>query len=89
MDKLIEELKTQADYVLFDCPPIIAVTDAAVLARKMDGVLLVISAGRTKRDHATKAKTLLEKVNANIVGVVLTNIKAEPSLYRYYSQRDK
>jgi len=89
MDAIVEELKAQAEYVLFDCPPIVAVTDAAVLARKVDGVLLVVSAGRTKRDHAANAKSLLEKVNANILGVVLTNVKVEASLYRYYSQQDK
>ena len=89
MDAIIEELKGQAEYVLFDCPPIVAVTDAAVLARKVDGVLLVVSAGRTKRDHAANAKSLLEKVNANILGVVLTNVKVEASLYRYYSQQEK
>ncbi len=89
MDAIIEELKGQAKYVLFDCPPIVAVTDAAVLARKVDGVLLVVSAGRTKRDHAANAKSLLEKVNANILGVVLTNVKVEASLYRYYSQQEK
>jgi len=89
MDAIVEELKAQAEYVLFDCPPIVAVTDAAVLARKVDGVLLVVSAGRTKRDHAANAKSLLEKVNANILGVVLTNVKVEASLYRYYSQQEK
>ncbi|MBI4319068.1 MAG: CpsD/CapB family tyrosine-protein kinase [Chloroflexi bacterium] len=83
MDKLIEALKAEADYVLFDCPPILAVTDAAVLARKVDGVLLVFSTGKTKRDHAAKAKVLLEKVNANILGVVLNNVKLDSSLYRY------
>src|SRR3990172_12895537 len=89
MDAIIEELKGQAKSVLSDCPPIVAVTDAAVLARKVDGVLLVVSAGRTKRDHAANAKSLLEKVNANILGVVLTNVKVEASLYRYYSQQKK
>ncbi len=83
MEKLIGTLKAEADYVLFDCPPILAVTDAAVLARKVDGVLLVFSSGRTKRDHASRAKLLLEKVNANILGVVLNNVKLDSSQYRY------
>jgi non-specific protein-tyrosine kinase len=84
MEKVIETLKAESDYVLFDCPPIMAVTDAAVLGRKMDGVLLVVRAGKTKRDHASRAKALLEKVNAHLLGVVLTNAKLEAGLYSYY-----
>ncbi len=83
MGKIIESLKAQADFVLFDSPPILAVTDAAVLARKVDGVLLVISAGKTKRDRAVKAKTMLDKVNAKVLGVVLNNAKLDSSLYGY------
>jgi len=83
MDKILEMLKSGADFVLFDCPPILAVTDAAVLARKVDGVLLVVSAGKTKREHASKAKLLLDKVNANVVGVVLNNAKFDNALYKY------
>lgn len=89
MEKIIEALKAQAEVIFFDSPPIIAVTDAAVLSRKVDGVLLVVSVGQTKRDHALKAKQLLEKVNARILGVALNNAKLEPSLYRYYSQRGR
>jgi capsular exopolysaccharide synthesis family protein len=85
MGELIAALQGQADVILFDAPPIVAVTDAAVLASKVDAVLLVISAGRTKRDHARKAKALLEKVNARLVGTVLNNVKGESSLYQYYS----
>jgi non-specific protein-tyrosine kinase len=86
MERLLEMLKAEAEFVLFDCPPIIAVTDAAVLARRVDGVLLVVSAGKTRREHAARAKSQLEKVNANIIGVVLNNVKADRNLYQYYSQ---
>jgi non-specific protein-tyrosine kinase len=85
MDRIIETLRTLADIVLFDAPPMIAVTDAAVLGVKMDGVLLVVSAGKTKRDHALRAKSLLEKVNAKVLGVVLNNVKFDGSLYQYYT----
>ena len=60
-------------------------TDAAVLGAKMDGVLLVVSAGRTKRDHALRAKRMLEKVNAKVLGVVLNNVKFDGSMYLNYS----
>jgi non-specific protein-tyrosine kinase len=77
MGELIERLQTEADMVLFDTPPVIAVTDAAVLATHMDGVLLVFRAGSTRRDRAREARRLLEKVKANIVGVVLNNARHE------------
>jgi Mrp family chromosome partitioning ATPase len=56
-----------------------------VLSAKMDGVLLVVSAGKTRREHALRAKRLLEKVNAKVLGVVLNNVKLDGSLYRYYA----
>ena len=84
VDKVIEKLLAQADIVLFDAPPIIAVTDAAVLGAKVDGVLLVISAGKTRRDHAERAKELLEKAKVRIVGVTLTNAPKDSSLGSYY-----
>lgn len=86
MTEVINKLKAQADYVLFDSPPIIAVTDAAVLASRVDGVILVIKAGETKRELAQKAKALLEKVNANLLGVVLNNVRYDASLHRYYAE---
>ncbi len=85
MDRIIESLRSAADVVLFDSPPTIAVTDASVLGAKVDGVLLVVSAGKTKRDHALRAKTMLQKGNAKVLGVVLNNVKFDGSLYQYYS----
>ncbi len=87
MAEVIEQLKTEADYVLFDSPPVVVVTDAAVLASKVDGVMMVIYAGRTKRELAKKAKALLDKVNANIIGVVLNNVKYDSSLHKYYAEQ--
>jgi capsular exopolysaccharide synthesis family protein len=89
MEEIISLLVEQADIILFDAPPIIAVTDAAVLSSKVDGVLLVINAGGTKRDHAQSAKILLEKVNARLVGVVLNNVRFDTSLHRYYAEQDQ
>ncbi|MBX6772396.1 MAG: CpsD/CapB family tyrosine-protein kinase [Chloroflexi bacterium] len=84
MERIIESLRGAAEVVLFDSPPTIAATDAAVLAAKVDGVLLVVSVGRTKRDHVVRAKQLLAMVNAKVLGVVLNNVKFDGSLYRYY-----
>lgn len=86
MQAAINTLKGQADFLLLDTPPIIAVTDAAVLAPQVDGVLLVINAGHTRRDLARRAKGLLDKVGANILGVVLNNAQLERDYYKYYGQ---
>jgi len=85
MTEIIATLLERADMVLFDAPPVIAVTDAAVLAAKVDGVLLVLRAGKTKREHVERAKALLEKVNARVVGTVLTNVPPDASLQYYYA----
>jgi capsular exopolysaccharide synthesis family protein len=83
MEAVIARLRAEADIVLFDTPPVVAVTDAAVLATKVDGVLLVFQAGKTSRDRARRARQMLEKVKANIIGVVLNNAAVEQG-YGYY-----
>jgi non-specific protein-tyrosine kinase len=87
MAGLIQTLREQADMVLFDAPPVIAVTDAAILASQVDGVLLVLNAGVTRREHAQRARAALDKVNARLVGTVLNNVKLDTSLYGYYSNQ--
>jgi capsular exopolysaccharide synthesis family protein len=77
MNDIIGLLKARANYVLFDVPPVLAATDAALLGAKLDGVLLVTQAGHTRRDHAAQAKQALERVHVRIVGTVLTNAPRE------------
>lgn len=84
VDRVIERLKAQADMILFDAPPVIAVTDAAVLGAKVDGVLLVVQTGKTRREHAERAKHILEQARVRIVGVTLTNAPRDSSLGGYY-----
>ena len=74
MRALIDELTDHADVVIFDVPPVIAVTDAALLAPAVDGALLVVSMGQTPREIVRQAKEQLEKVNATILGVVANRI---------------
>ena len=83
MELVIERLRSQADIVLFDTPPIVAVTDAAALATRVDGVLLVFQSGKTSRDRARQSREILEKVKANIIGVVLNNAHIEQG-YGYF-----
>ena len=73
MNEIIAALKQRADYVLFDSPPVLAATDAALLGIKLDGALLAIRAGETRRDHTAQARQALERVHVRVVGAVLTD----------------
>jgi protein-tyrosine kinase len=63
--------------VVLDAAPVTAVADATILAARVDGMLLVVDSGRTRRDPARRAKEQLDRVGARILGVVLTNVKPE------------
>lgn len=86
MARFINEVSAIYDTVIFDTPPVIAVTDAQILATQVDGVFLVVNSGKTNRDMALKAKTLLSNVKANILGCVLNNREIEGENYYYYYQ---
>jgi len=83
MARLVEELKKKFAYVIFDTPPVMAVTDAGVLGAMADGVILIIKTESTKRDLALRAETLLRGANARLVGCVLTHIKEFTPYYIY------
>ncbi len=86
MDDVIAALKAKADYVLFDAPPVLAVTDTPLLASKLDALLLVIKAGATRRDHAQRAKDVLQRANVRVIGVALCNAPSDGSMNAYYSK---
>lgn len=86
MDVIVDRLAGEADLVLFDTPPVIAVTDATLLSAKLDGVLMVIRAGSTRREDAERAKQLLARLNVRIVGAVLTNAAVDSRTTGYYGQ---
>lgn len=84
MEEVVGTLAELADQVFFDTPPVVAVTDAAVLATKVDGVLLVIGAGKTRRELARSAVQRLEQINARLVGTVLTGVRMDTGFRGYY-----
>jgi tyrosine-protein kinase Etk/Wzc len=84
MKQLIEKLKEKYDMILFDSPPVVAVTDAAVLSTQIDGTILIISANETTRNSENRAKALLNNVRALILGAVLNNVKAGGRYGSYY-----
>ncbi|NDJ62485.1 MAG: CpsD/CapB family tyrosine-protein kinase, partial [Chloroflexi bacterium] len=77
MNDVIGVLKARANYILFDSPPVLAVTDAPLLGTKLDAALLVVRAGHTRREQAARARRALERVHVRIVGAVLTHAPRE------------
>ena len=71
---LAEALGERFDRVIFDSPPVLAVTDAAIVSRVIDGVVVVAKAGATTRDALLRMKRHLDTVNARVAGVVLNNV---------------
>ncbi len=71
MTQAIARLSEMADLVLFNAPPLSLYSDAAVLASRLDGVLLVVEAGKTRRDSAQKARDTLNRARARVLGVVM------------------
>jgi non-specific protein-tyrosine kinase len=88
MRELLELLKGHVDVVVIDSPPVLPVTDAAVLAQGVDGVLLVVDAGQTRRGAAKRAVESLRQVGANLVGVVLNAVPTHRGDYYYEYYRD-
>lgn len=83
MKRLVESLTFEADVVIFDSPPAAYLTDAAILSRLVDGVVLVVSVGETRRDEARQAIFNLEQAGANILGVVLNGVTEKRGSYYY------
>jgi len=89
MTELIERLKVDFDIVLFDTPPLLAVTDAQILANKCDAAILVVKSGSTEREGAIRARDILANSSCRLLGTVLNNKKMKDSQYQttyYYGQ---
>ena len=89
MIALLRMLSEMYDYVFIDTPPVSVVTDAAILSRYVDGVILVVRAGETTKQAMNVSKKALEDVNAHILGAVLNDFDARKHSYGggYYSYR--
>lgn len=90
--KLLGELRAKFDYVIIDSPPLLAVTDGAILATESDGTIVLVRSGETKRDQLTHAIGILKDVGATILGSVLTMVPARGGgsysyNYHYYGHR--
>jgi capsular exopolysaccharide synthesis family protein len=77
MERLVEDLCNRFDYVLIDAPPLLPVTDAAVLSTIVDGAIVVVGAGVAQREHVRRAIESLDAVNGSILGIILNRVRAK------------
>lgn len=95
MENLINDLRQSFECVILDTPPVTAVTDAQVLSNFVDGYILVIASGITEKRIVIKAKDLLNKVDARILGLVLNKVEDKKGIYgykynyNYYNEKEK
>lgn len=82
--QVLQQLLDEYDYVFIDSPPILAVTDSAILSTIVDGVVLVVNYAVTRNELAREAVEQFKKANARIIGVVLNQVKMESSDYKNY-----
>ena len=82
---IIRQIEGESDLMIVDSPPVLAVTDASVLAPRMDGVLLVVKPGVTKFMAVKQAVEQLRRVGANVIGIVLNEVEFKRSRYYYKS----
>lgn len=94
MKEFLDLMKEKFDTVIIDSPPVLAVTDAQILSTEVEGVLLVAASGQTEKEALIRAKELLLKVKANILGVILTKVPQDSgksygyTYYYYYGDGD-
>ena len=87
LTSFLNEMTSTFQFILLDAPPVLAFADARVLCPKVDGVVLVVRAGHTPKNLIRRARTLLDKSGANVLGMVLNQAPRsglEASYYRYY-----
>jgi non-specific protein-tyrosine kinase len=87
MRRRLAQLRDMADVVILDSPPVLAVSDPAILAALTDGALLVVNSARTRGQHAAQAVTTLQNAGAHLLGIVLNRTAVDRrSYYGYYAQ---
>ena len=98
MSKLVAKLESEWDIVLFDSPPIVAVTDASMISKELDAIALVVKAGQTERSAVDRALDTIKNVKAPLIGAILNGASQESlggkysyyySYYNYYYHSDE
>ena len=88
--KLVGEMERSYDYVVFDMPPVGTFVDAAILSTLVDGTIIVVKPGSTKRDELLGAYEQLQKADAHVIGACATFCEGRAaSTYAYYTEDGK
>ena len=74
MERLLERLREEAELIMLDSPPVLAVTDPTILAARVDGVILVVDAGKTRNESLARAKDTLDRAAAHLLGIVMNRV---------------
>lgn len=85
MNLVIEKLKNHYEIIIFDMPPVSVVTDAQIMSSKVDGTILVVREGQTEKEGIAHAKNLLDRAQANILGVVYNATTRADKVGYYYA----
>lgn len=89
LDKRKKEMENSFDLVIFDTPPVLAVTDAQIMARKVDGTLFVVPINLVTKEQITKSKEMLSLVGANVIGAIINRVEKSNDHYYYaYEEQD-
>jgi Mrp family chromosome partitioning ATPase len=86
MATVVRSVAAHFDFVIIDSPPVLAVTDAAILSGLVDGVLLVTASGTTPRGGLVRTRKILEASGARILGMAVNKLDSRRPGYGYYSQ---
>lgn len=89
MADVMRMLESEYDFIIYDMPPILSVTDAQLIANRVDGTVFVMPKGQITQDEAIKSKELLEIAGANVIGAIFNKAGKKSPDYYYDTQRDK
>ena len=84
MKTLVEQMRKEYEYVIFDTPPLMSVSDSAILASQADGILIVVSPGKVKGEIARRTKELLDRIGTPVLGCVFNGVELSHRNYYYY-----
>lgn len=85
LDELIKGLKEDFDYIIIDTPPVGAIVDAATVAKRCDGTLLVVTQNKTTKEEVLSAKRQIEQAGCPVLGTVLNHVDMKSKSSRYYN----
>jgi capsular exopolysaccharide synthesis family protein len=85
MKDLLDALQAKYSFILIDSPPVMGMPDSVLLSSLVDGTILVVKAGVTRKDALAETKRVFNSVNAKLLGVVLNGVKKNDLKYSYYS----